>query len=149
MKFKVLYTEGIENRKLEYLADEYSFNSFPYETNIDFDLMVNKLYLTVVGNKIIQITGFSPYGAWVKAGYSPPKYKMGELKVIDNLEPGFSYQVNKVDWPIHVNVKNGWICIGDCRGNGEVVEFINDCVAVVENGELIALWLKPESLPVL
>jgi hypothetical protein len=56
--------------------------------------------------------------------------------------------VNKEDWPVYVNIRTGWVCIGNPENKGNAVEFINNCVAVIdENKCLASLWLKPKKLP--
>jgi len=70
---------------------------------------------------------------------------------MDNLESGFSYGINSDDeWPVYVNQKTGWICVGNPERSGEAVEFMNNCVAVVDNNnKLVSLWLKPQELPLI
>lgn len=150
MKFIIEYNNNVEQRILTYLSDDYSFDMEPVVLTVNFDVVLNKINLAVVGDnkKIVQIWGFCPYGSWIKTNYSVPSYKKGLLKVKDELEPGFSYGINNEDWPIYVNKQAGWVCIGNPKKTGSAVEFINNCVAVVGNdGDLISLWLKPQILP--
>ncbi len=149
MKFFIDYDSKAEKRSLKYLPNEYSFDTDPSVHEVNFTVIINKLNLTVDNhNVIIQIWGFCPYGTWIKANYSVPKYKQGTLRVIDDLEPGFAYGVNDDDWPIYVNESTGWVCVGDPKKQGNAVEFITNCVAVIDdNQELVSLWLKPQSLP--
>lgn len=84
----------------------------------------------------------------MKSPIQVPNYKQGTLKVKHNLEHHFAYGINDEAWPVYVNVQTRWVCIGNSHSSGEAVEFINNCVAVVDNSqELIALWLQPKSLP--
>lgn len=150
MKFIIKYSNSIEQKKLTYLADECSFDIEPTIHEINFDVVINKLNLTVAGddNRIVQVWGFCPYSLWIKANYNVPQYARGILKVATDLKPGFAYAINNdSEWPVYVNAKTGWICIGNPEKSEKAVEFITDCVAVVYNGELVALWLKPQSLP--
>lgn len=149
MKFLVEYTGETENRLLKYVTEDCSFNSEPSVQEINFDLALNKLNLTVADeNKVVQVWGFCGYGEWLKADSNVPQYRKGILKVVDDLEPGFSYGVNNDDWPVYVNEKTGWVCVGNPEKLGQAVEFMSNCVAVVDNSnELLSLWLKPQSLP--
>ena len=62
--------------------------------------------------------------------------------------PHFAYGINEDDLPVYVNVHTGWVCIGNPEKKGNAVQFINNCVAVIdENKEFVSLWLKPQSLP--
>ena len=62
--------------------------------------------------------------------------------------PGISYTLNSNRWPLYINVKHGWICIGNPKIlNNQMIEFAPNCVATMEGVELIALWLRPKKLP--
>jgi uncharacterized protein YbdZ (MbtH family) len=148
MKFHIEYTGNSEQRVLIYHADEYSFDMEPLIHEIDFDIVINTLNLTVVDGKVVQIWGFCGLNKKMKASYNVPKSSKGVLRVLDNLKSGMAYGVNKEDWTVHVNIKTGWVCIGYPEKKGNAVEFINNCVAVIDNDEkLVSLWLKPQKLP--
>ena len=145
MKFFIEINNRPQQRILTYVVEEYSFDISPIVKEIDFDLVINNLNLTVADKKVIQVWGLCPYSSWIKANYSVPNFKKGTLKVIDDLKPGFSYGLNDVEWPIYVNHQTGWVCIGNPEKSGKAVEFINNCVAVFDdNGELMSLWLRPK-----
>ena len=99
--------------------------------------------------RVIEVLGFCGYQEWIKSNFTVPQYMEGSLKVIENLESGIgSYSINKESLPIFVNVETGWLCIGDPQKKGFAVEFINNCVAVIDNdNEFLSLWLKQQSLP--
>jgi hypothetical protein len=149
MRFKVEYTGMTENRLLIYRPEEHSFDTEPIEHRINFDIVVNKLNLTSIDdNKIVQVWGFCGLDTSMKSNYNVPQYKKGALKVIDDLEPGFSYSIYKEEQPVYINVQTGWLCIGNPEKKGNAVEFIRNCVAVIDdNQNLISLWLKPDRLP--
>ncbi|MDQ0593694.1 RHS repeat-associated protein [Chryseobacterium ginsenosidimutans] len=149
MKFIIEYNGKPEQRLLIYRNDEYSFDMDPWDYEMDFDIIINKLTLTVVNNKIIQLSGFCGLNNAMKNNYDIPKSKKGILKIVDNLNYGFAYNLGD-NFPVYINIQTGWICIGVPDKHGNAVEFINNCIAVIDtNEELIALWLKPEELPVL
>lgn len=151
MKFIIDYTDFIDNSKrLTYDAEEFSFETEPLTQEINFDIVINRLNLSAVDddNKIVQLWGFCGYKEWRKSNYEPPQYKVGTLKVAGNLEEGFSYRVGKDDSPMFINVQNGWLCIGNPEKKGNAVEFLNNCVVVIDDDkEFISIWLKPETLP--
>lgn len=149
MNFIIKYGDNVKRRILTYLQDEYSFDVNIVVNEINFDIYVNKLNLTVVDkNLVIDVSGFCPYGAWIKSDIKIPSYKKGLLIVKDEFESGFSYGVNNDDWLEYVNIKTGWVCIGNPDKSGKAVEFVDNCVAVIgKNSKLISLWLKPEILP--
>ena len=148
MKFIIEYKNSIEKRVLNYISDEHSFNMKPIVSKIDFELILNKLSLSVVKNKIIQLWGFCGLADWMISNYQVPEYKKGILKVEHNLKYGFAYAINDEELPIHVNTQTGWVCIGTPEKSGNAVEFIDNCVAVIDqDNKFVSLWLKPQSLP--
>jgi hypothetical protein len=151
MKFLIEYTDTLEQKNLIYDIEEYSFDTVPTVQETNFDIVINKLNLTVIddNNKIVQIWGFCGYNEWIKSNCKIPESRKGVLKVIDDLEAGVgSYSVSKEELPVYVNVETGWVCIGNPQKKGHAVEFINNCVAVIDDSkEFISLWLKPERLP--
>ncbi|MEH6305244.1 hypothetical protein RYH73_06295 [Olivibacter sp. CPCC 100613] len=153
MKFQIEYTGTAEQKTLIYDIEECSFDTEPTVREIAFDVVLNKLNLTVIDddNKIVQIWGFSGYNEWIKSNYEVPESKKGTLKVLGDLTSGIgSYLINKKDLPIYVNTQSGWVCVGDPEGKGNAVEFINNCVAVIDDDkEFVSLWLKPQSIPII
>jgi len=151
MKFLTEYTETIRQKTLIYNFEECSFFSEPSVQEINFDVVINKLNLTAIDNdnKIVQVWGFCGYNEWIKSSYEVPESEKGELKVLDNLISGVgSYSINNKDLPVYVNVQTGWVCIGNPEKKGNAVEFINNCIAVIDDEkEFLSLWLKPLSLP--
>jgi len=150
MKFLIDYTASIEPKILTYEVEDCSFDTNPSVQWINFDVVVNKLNLTAVDddNKIVQLWGFCGLTATMKSNYEVPQHTTGILKVADNLEGGFAYGVSEEDLPVYVNIQSGWVCIGDPEKKGDAVEFITNCVAVIDEDKyLVSLWLKPQSLP--
>jgi uncharacterized protein YbdZ (MbtH family) len=144
MKFKIKDKFiSIKQRKIFYLPDEFSFNERQFTSEIDYYLILNYLNLTVVNNLVVQVDGFCPNHEWILTDLLVPNYEMGQLMVLKTYEPGFSYRLNKIHWPVYYNQQSGWVCVGDPTKKNQAVEFITNVVAVVENSELQALWLKP------
>jgi hypothetical protein len=150
MKFIVEYEDLMEQRKLTYIRSEWSFDMEPIVKDIDFELILNKVSLSVLNDKVIQLWGFCGLDGSMKSSYQVPEHKEGSLKVQHVLKHGFAYGINDEDLPVFVNTDNGWICIGNPEKTGKTVEFIRNCVANIDdNGSLISLWLKPEVLPMI
>nr|WP_294860050.1 hypothetical protein [uncultured Fluviicola sp.] len=151
MKFSIEYGNTNEQRILTYDLEECSFNMQPIVNNIDFELIINKLSLSVLNKKIIQLWGFCGLAENMESFYNLPDYKKGTLIVEENLEYGFAYSINDdmdYEYPVQFNSRTGWVCIGSPEKKGVGVEFITNCVAIInENNELVSLWLKPERLP--
>lgn len=149
MKFKIDYTAVLEDKLLIYHLEEHSFDMEPWVYEIDFEIAVNTITLAVVDKKIIQLNGFCGLDRTMKFNFQAPKSQNGTLKILNDLKPGVgSYRANKEDLPVFVNPDTGWVCIGYPERKGNAVEFIMNCVAVVDDSEqLLSLWLKPQSIP--
>jgi uncharacterized protein YbdZ (MbtH family) len=151
MKFLVEYTDTVKQATLTYDIEECSFDTEPTVQEINFDVVLNKLNLTAIDddNKIVQVWGFCGYNEWIKSSYEIPARKRGTLKVLDDLTSGVgSYSISKKDLPVYVNILSGWVCIGNPEKKGNAVEFISNCVVVIDDDkEFVSLWLKPHALP--
>lgn len=74
MKFLVEYTSIPEQRSLIYDVEECSFDVEPNVQAVDFDIVVNKLNLTVTDNgKVVQVWGYSGYNEWKKSDCIVPQ----------------------------------------------------------------------------
>lgn len=144
IKFTTKYSEKIENRLLHYSIEDLSFDTEPNVSRIDLSLILNKLNLTVVDNKIVQIWGFCGNARTVKTTKDVPSYFKGTLMIEHSLQYGISYGIYNNEVPVYFNDKSGWVCLGNIDSTGEAVEFITNCVAVVNDEKLDALWLKPK-----
>ena len=148
MKFFIEYSNNIEQQSLIYIPEECSFYMEQIVQKPDMELILNKISLAVSENRVVNVNGFCGLDKSMQSYYEAPENKKGILKVEHSLEYGFAYGINNDDWPIHVNVQTGWVCVGDPKGAGNAVEFINNCVAVIgNNSEFVSLWLRPQSLP--
>ncbi|WP_138483540.1 hypothetical protein [Dyadobacter bucti] len=149
MKFLIENNNKIGQQELLYLEDECSFYTEYTGIGIDVELIVNKIALQASESKIVDLSGFCGLNKSMKSNFKVPESQKGILKVIDDLEGGIgSYSVNKEDLPVYVNTQTGWVCIGNPEKKGNAVEFIKNCVAVIDDDkELVSLWLKPKRLP--
>ena len=151
MKFIIEYGKNIQKRVLTYITEDGSFDMEPFVKNYNFELVLNKLTLSVVDDTIVQVTGFCGFAEWMKSNYQVPEYKSGSLLVKHNLNYGFAYGINDDDnyeYPVYINVQSGWVCIGNPEKKNNAVEFINNCVAVIDDDkDFVSLWLKPDRLP--
>jgi hypothetical protein len=145
-KFLISYDGKIERRRIYYLANEYSLYVEPYGSLIHYGLVINYLDLPVLDSKIFRVSGYFPRGSWLKANVNPPEFQQGQLQLAIELpERGFSYRIDENEWPVYFNEGSGWVCVGDPSNKSKGVEFVTNCVAILkDNGELSALWLKPE-----
>lgn len=149
MQFKAVDNPNRIESELTYVKNGLSFDTDPIVKSSDFSLILNDLTLTVVDKRIVQIWGYCPYQSWQETQFNVPDHKPGELIIETHFEPGLAYGINERKWPAYVNKKTGWVCIGNPKLVGSTVEFMTGCVAVLEEGgDLVALWLKPKTLPI-
>jgi hypothetical protein len=158
MKLVVDSSQQVSNSALVYRAKEYAFNAEPRPTDADTSLSINDVELMVDGRdkRVVFVTGFCPYQSWRPARLTVPRVRRAALRVEADreLQPGVSTRLNAREdrWPVLVDARTGWVCLekpGD-RVGGELdaVEFAPGCVAVLDGGDLVALWLHPSDLPV-
>lgn len=151
MFFFINFTGESEQRTLTYCENEYSFDMSPWKSNLDFDLSINQLCLTVVDGKIIQLSGFCGLSKKMISDFLTPESKKGELRILNvnkYLSGVGSYGISDEEFPVYINIVTGWVCVGFPEKKGFAVEFIDNCIAVISDKQkLVSLWLKPLRLP--
>lgn len=145
MKFSYQINETSNHKNILYLNKEFSLDIEPYDNEIDFELSINQLCLTVVNQVITQITGYLPNSSWNSTVKIPSsQVNSANLIIVDKYECGFCYRVFNDEQPVSFNYSLGWICIGNVNAKGEWIEFIKNCIAVIEDNNLKAIWIKPK-----
>lgn len=151
MKFHIELCSTIIKKQLLYLEEECSFYMNYKNEKVHFELIINKISLGVFDNQIIAVGGFCGLSKEMKAKIQVPEYINGSLKVESNLEIGLSHEINSnlnYEYPVYISIETGWVCIGNPFIKKKAVEFIKNCVVVIDDdGLFVSLWLKPESLP--
>ena len=152
MKFLIQKPRDDQNFALVYRPEDYSFDIEPLDGSGDTSIMVNELQLEIdYEGKIMYVWGFCPLIKYEETNAVPQGYTIHSLvAVLDKpLIPGISYRLNEQSrWPIYINKKKGWVCLGNpITKDKQLIEFAPDCVATLENQEIIAVWLRPKSLP--
>ncbi len=153
MRFKFHPAQSMTPKRLIYHSEQYSFDVEPRtETGIT-SLVINDLQLEIdESGRILCAWGFCPYQNWKYTDSLPPSFTPGSLAIDIEIEivPGVSHRLTKPgEWPIFVNSKAGWVCVGklDSPHRANSVEFSTNSIAVLEDGLLKAIWLHPEQLP--
>jgi len=94
---------------------------------------------------------FNDPTTWVETTSRPPNSVRATLvaSVPRPIIPGVSRQLNEDVWQAYVNRQQGWICLGKSRTSQccRAIEFAPSSVAILEGSELVAVWLRPVSLP--
>lgn len=154
MKFEIIYSDTVPDGRLIYVPDEYSFD-FIVENrpNAEHTIQLNTLQLAVDGDGRVHYPwGYCPLIRYEVTEHVPPSSRGGTLSVecVDDFVPGIAVALhNDSGWPVAINRQEGWVCLGDSSVPKlwEAVEFANSTVAVLSDGKLIALWLRPYNLP--
>ena len=85
----------------------------------------------------MKLTNFLEYD---ETNEFPKNYKsLSLIALLDKSPvPGISYRINKEKrWPIYINKKMGWVCIGNPKTEGkQLIEFAPNCVATLENHDI-------------
>ena len=147
MKFSVNKNSMIPQISLVYRKEDYSFDVEPLSTQGYTSILINDLHLEITyEGKIIYVWGLCPLINYIETDKTPNNYTGGEVTVIlDNPTPGISKRLNNDKrWPIYINKHSGWVCLGDPLYTALSIEFIPNCVAVLDEYQLRALWLKPK-----
>lgn len=110
--------------------------------SIDFIIYYNDV------KRASQIWGYHyPPESWVKKELQKPEFFAGSLLLIDDvIDDGDTLVLHgSREWETYYDIHTGWVCIGDCDHSKEdmAVEFVSDAVAIINNQQLKALWLKP------
>jgi hypothetical protein len=140
---------------LHYSTTDYAFYFIeqPPFTQ-DFVLTINEIQISLGKDNIcVEILGYCPFREWkINNSIKLPSYTNDkQLQAVIDFDtlPGCGYEVHDqgIRWPISVNKQSGWVCIGDPLVRKEASEFIDNCVAIVKDHKLLALWLRPQTLP--
>lgn len=147
MKFIVDYNDYCGFKQVIYRKDEHSLDTIPWLHEIDFDIALNTLTLTVIDSKMVQLNGFCGLANAQRLKCTPPANQKGVIKVVDSESYAWDavcVSICNEDVPTYINSKTGWICLGNPYKEGIAVEFIDNCIFVVdENQEFVSLWVHP------
>ncbi len=152
MKFLVEERVNEGNFSLVYIGKDHSFDVEPLFESGETSVLINDLQLEIDHeSKILYVWGYCPLIKYEETREFPRGCKNYTLvALLDKPQVlGVSHRLNENKrWPIYLNKERGWVCIGNPMTMGkEMVEFAPQCVATIESGEIIALWLKPQELP--
>lgn len=148
IKFDYFYSDNIVLSRPYYYSEDLSIDMFP---NLNSDVVMLVAYINIGFDSdnmyANQIWGFSPKDSWVKTNLTLPKfYKSGVVKIRGNLDPGTWRLDKKKQWKTFFDRTSGWLCIGNPKLKPSIafIEFaIDSIMAIDENHELHALWVKP------
>src|ERR1017187_2795429 len=145
---------ALAGRLLFVLAD-YAFNFVPRpdaihgigEVNVtSFLIGTLQLEVNIDRNLCLFPWGYCPTQSWTLCELHPPEGKAGGLRYCADapLHQGVSVGLPTCN-VMSYDRTTGWFCAGEPEASGDIqcVEFASDCCAVICNGSLVALWLRP------
>lgn len=146
MKVTYKFSNIINEGKLIYRKNE---SSFDFISNLcgDISIVIGYLQLTINSstNQLVSVWGLHPYYNWIKEDLVVPQFDKGIVKLENNYISAISYNEEEfTDWKTYCDKKNGWICIGEKNTTGVTIMFATDCLVVITDKKLKALWLKPK-----
>jgi hypothetical protein len=143
----------IDEGSLVYRAQDYAFGVEPLPRGADSSLSVNTIDLWVdrSNNQLVYVDGYCPYQGWKRASLEPPSSRRAALRISGvEFRRGVAEPLNSPDtyWGVQVDTETGWVCLGNARASAmTAIEFARGCIAVLDDGNLVALWLHPNELP--
>lgn len=132
-----------------YSMKEQAFFTQP-DAPSDFSIMIKGGYtsldVSLISSTLYCVSGLSPQNTWKKAKLMYPSASQGLVKVIFDfsVQPGMGIDY-AINWETFYDTSTGVICICNSNIPYDVanVEFTNNTVASIDNGNLVAVWLKP------
>jgi hypothetical protein len=98
----------------------------------------------------LYVWGYCPSTHWKKSSLSTPIAKRGRVFVETDapLFAGVSVGIEQMSKAkVRFDIKSGWLCIGtpECNENDEVIEFATSSLAVLNEGRLRSIWIRPQN----
>ena len=135
--------------RLIYRRSEHSLDVKPRPNKGIASLLVNDIQIEIdEDGRLIYVWGLCPHESWTAGKVDPTEAALGRLLYVGNtIVPGVSKRLNADSrWSILHDPSNRWLCVGDQSSKGERIAFAPGAVAALSNGEITALWLRPDVL---
>lgn len=133
--------------RLVYRSTDHSLDVEPRRSTGIASLLVNDVQIGVAEDgTLLHVWGYCPRESWREAKLRAPTASLSKLQIPNiDIVPGASKRLNSSKrWDITFDTSSGWLCIGNASSGGEAVAFAPGAIAVMEAGELTALWLHPQ-----
>ena len=147
MKFRVDLSKPKNKGIVTYNKAEHSFDFQPLKS-ADTSILVDYINIDINASskELRQVWGFCTWEGWQKKELHLPNYSSGAILYEAKLIPGVSERIpDSENWAKYYDEASGWVCIGEERTqtNDIAVEFADHTIAVLQDGNLKALWIKP------
>jgi hypothetical protein len=160
LRFEVLSSPSYVSGCPRYVNEDYAF-SFQMDPGeqaqrqgehgtTSFVVDTLQLEVAVDTSLCLYIWGYCPMGRWERTTLMPPVARRGSLRAVHDkpLVPavsiGLEQMIGTTAW---FDPDSGWFCVGkkEIASDVQAVEFATGCVAVVADGRLSSLWVRPEN----
>ena len=158
--FKVSYEQPKIKGRLVYRSYDWAFD-FEFASQKELNRLRGSEGVTSISIGSLQVDvsiekrtalyvwGYHPRAVWKEEHILVSPYMPGSVRVISDqpLLRGVAVSLAEIGaWPTVYSSDSGWLCIGrtDVPATSEWVEFATSTVAVIQNGELLSIWLHPE-----
>lgn len=160
LHFEILSSPSYVCGRPRYVSEDYafSFQMNPGEQErwqgkqgtTSFVVDTVQLEVAIDTSLCLYIWGYCPMGRWERTSLSPPGARRGSLRashdkpLVPAVSIGLEHMIATTAW---FDPDSGWFCMGNKEIASEVqaVEFATGCVAVIADGRLSSLWVRPEN----
>jgi len=138
--------------KFSVTYDEYGFDAEPHPNGGFTSIQINYLQIEVdADGELLYAWGLCPEVGSRLTAERPRDFISRKVTVKTDKEviPGVSILLAK-NWPVYVNPEERWVCVGEPARFSSLsvaVQFAPNSIVVLEDGQLVGLWLRPTSLP--
>ncbi len=143
------YSRSSLEKRIRYHEDPGLIITYPTSYDGPNGVLLDRFLVYFDSSNVANsVDGSLETGKVITATIHPPKSRPGVLTCvpIDKSEGVPNILENELD--IYCNPETGWLCLGDPEAQGESVEFITNCIAVLSDSHNItSLWIRPDVLP--
>jgi hypothetical protein len=148
MMLTFIPNDRLSGGKLIYLSSDFSFDTINRQTSGVTSLLVNDINIEFSEDyEAVAIWGLCPRSSWRKGSVPKPVSQSGRLRFEGELTPGVSIRVTRSgeNWPVTFDPSSEWLHIGqETLAYDQAIEFIEGCIVILREGEIIGLWLHPD-----
>ena len=161
IEFEVLPGSSLRLGSPRYVPDDFAFvfqeslpgapiESHGAEGTTSFLIGTLQLEVDIASSICLYPCGYCPSVTWRLTSLVAPPSRPGALRFScdEPLTEGISVGLeDMIVVQFFFDPQTGWFCAGDNQISPDIsaVEFATDCMAVVIDGRLVSLWIRPES----
>ena len=147
---ELLYRAGEYSIDFEVELDAHLAERVGSEGNTSLSFTTLQVEVGIEHGELLYPWGLFPKTRWQVRPLTVPALQAGRVRVAIGEEPlqaGVSVLFSEsTEWPVVWDPDSGWICFGNAtsRCDAIAVEYAKNAVAVIADGQLLSLWLRPK-----